>query len=252
MMEIGEIKSSGGPAGGLDISSQAIPLASHLLRSPRYDFSSPHAIVITRNPRYGNRTYSSAVRSGGEMRKMEPPPLRTRGSCLVVLAMFVAHAVLWADTQTIATQLAAQLEAHTLDALAAESPNDAGRFVAAIYRGGHILAISAVHPAPAFVRREIAAGNHRHVYSILSTSANLEGRLFVEDFGELGLRLKRGSTGPVDATRRDSARPTMFNGDWRAQELSEAEYHQRFAIDEVEYAEMLHVLAAALERKTAA
>lgn len=137
------------------------------------------------------------------------------------------------------------------DAFAVEDPNHAGRFVAAIYVGGHILAISALHPAPAFVRREITAGNYRQVYSVLSTSANREGRLFVEDVGESGLTPRRDPSGSFDLTWRDSASETMFDGDWRAQKLSEAEYHRRFAIDEREYLEMLRLLAGPLKKGTA-
>lgn len=165
--------------------------------------------------------------------------------------------VLWpviatADTQTIAADIAAQLDAHMLDAFAAEDPNVAGRFVATIFVGGHILAISAVHSAPAFVRQEIAAGHYREVYSILSTSAHQEGRLFVEDFGAPGLRLGRDTQASVDITWRDSTSEVIFDGNWRAQKLSETDYRERFAADEQEYAGMLRVLATELKRRTGA
>jgi hypothetical protein len=107
-----------------------------------------------------------------------------------------------------------------------------------------------VHPAAAFVRQEIAAGNYRQVYSILSTSAHKEGRMFVEDYGALGLRPSREPNEPFDITRRDGTRQTLFDGNWRAQKLSEAEYRQRFAADEREYDDMLQVLAAALRKRT--
>jgi hypothetical protein len=43
---------------------------------------------------------------------------------------------------------------------------------------------------------------------------------------------------------------TIFDGNWRAQELREAEYRKRFVTDEQEYTQVLHVLAAALKRMT--
>ena len=169
---------------------------------------------------------------------------------LTVFTILASQSLVEADTRTMAAQVAAEFEAQVLNAFAAEHPNDPGRFVSALYVGGHILAISAVHSTPAFVRREIAGKHFRYVYSILSTSANRQGRLFVEDLGEPGLRLTRDATGSCDITWRDSTRQTIFDGNWRSQELSEAEYHQRFASDESEYAEMLRVLAAVLLART--
>jgi hypothetical protein len=154
-----------------------------------------------------------------------------------------------ADTLTMATQVAAQFNEGKLNALAVEVPNDAGRFVAAIIVGRHILAISAVHPEPARVRQAIAAANHWSAYSILSTSGNEGGRLFIEDFGEPGLTVSRDPSGACDVTWRDSAHEVTFDGDWLGQELSEAEYHRRFASDEAEYAEMLRLLHATLSSR---
>jgi hypothetical protein len=180
------------------------------------------------------------------MRKVQPLSRQIHVVASMVITMLASHSLAGADTRTVAAQVAAEFDAQALNAFAAEHPNDPGRFVSALYVGGHILAISAVHSTPAFIRREIAGRNYRYVYSILSTSANRQGRLFVEDFGEPGLHLTRDATGSCDITWRDSTRQTVFDGNWRSQELSEAEYHQRFASDESEYAEMLRVLATVL------
>ena len=181
------------------------------------------------------------------MKKVEPLAFRAHVSWFVISAMLVSPVVVGADTQTIATQVAAQLDAQKLDAFAAEDPTEAGRFVAAIYVGEHILAISAVHPTPAWVRQDITAGNYRQVYSVLSTSANTEGRLFVTDFGAPGLRATRKPNEAFDMTWRDSTRQATFDGNWRAQNFSEVEYRERFAADERQYTEMLQVLARALQ-----
>jgi hypothetical protein len=184
------------------------------------------------------------------MKKVEPLPFRTHLACVVGVVMLVSPLLAEPHTQAIATQVAAQLDAQMLDAFAAEDPNDAGRFIAAIYVGEHILAISAVHPAPASVRQDIAAGNYRQVYSVLSTSANKEGRLFVTDFGAPGLRPTRKPNESFDITWRDSTHQTTFDGNWRTQNLSEAEYRDRFAADERQYAQMLQVLDVALQDRT--
>jgi hypothetical protein len=49
---------------------------------------------------------------------------------------------------------------------------------------------------------------------------------------------------------RDARDQTMFNGEWREQKLTEAEYKKRFAEQERAYADMLGVLINAL-RSTA-
>jgi hypothetical protein len=49
---------------------------------------------------------------------------------------------------------------------------------------------------------------------------------------------------------RDARDQTMFNGDWKAQKLTETEYKKRFADQERAYADMLGVLIDAL-RSTA-
>lgn len=180
------------------------------------------------------------------MKRREPLSCRAQMSRLIAVGMLGLPVVAAADTRRMAAQVDTQLNARMLDAFAAEDPNNAGRFVAAISIGGHILAISAVHPAPAFVRREITAGNFRRAYSVLITSAKREGRLFVLDLGTPGLTPSLDTSGSFDITRRNSARETMFDGDWGAQKLSEAEYHRRFAIDEGEYLEVLRLLSTAL------
>ena len=105
-----------------------------------------------------------------------------------------------------------------------------------------MLAISAVYSAPELLRQRISAGDHRQVYIDLSTSAERAGRLFVEDLGAPGLRPMREENNPFDITWRDGTRRTVYDGNWKAQQLAEAEYHKRFAIDETEYAQMLQVL----------
>jgi hypothetical protein len=60
---------------------------------------------------------------------------------------------------------------------------------------------------------------------------------------------RRWATCPLfDITWRDGTRRTTYDGNWKAQQLSDAEYRTRFAADDAEYADMLQVLAAAARR----
>ena len=183
------------------------------------------------------------------MRKAEPAPLWTCVSPWVVVAMLGWPSSVSADSRTIAAHVAAQFIDRKLNAFAVQDPNDDDRFIAAIVVDGHVLAVSAVHPKPALVRQKIAAARHRTVYALLITSGNKRGRLFVGDFGTPGLTARRDSSGSCDMTWRDAADEVMFDGRWRAQELSEAEYRRRFATDEEEYEAMLRLLHAALSER---
>ena len=175
--------------------------------------------------------------------------LRYMSSSLAAVAIVGWQSIVSADTRTLAAQVAAQFNDGQLNAYAVEDPNDDGRFVAAIVVDGHVLAVSAVHPRPAVVRQRIAAARPRAVYFILSTSADTRGRLFVGDLGTPGLTLSRDASGSCDITWRESTHEVMFDGNWRAQDLSEAEYHRRFASDEEEYGAMLRLLNAALSQR---
>ena len=169
-------------------------------------------------------------------------------ACVLVAALTLSATMAAAqDTTTAATQVAAALNAGHLDAFAAEDPSKPGRFVAALYVGGHILAIAGTYPESSFIRQRIAAGDHKQAYIDLSSARNRQGRLFVEDYGAPGLRPTRGANEPFDITSHDGSRRTLYNGDWRTQKLSEAEYHQRFAADDREYRNMLSVLLGALK-----
>jgi hypothetical protein len=152
------------------------------------------------------------------------------------------------DSVAAAAQLTSILDSRKADAFAAEHPEMPGRFVAALYYpGAQILAISAVAPVPELVRQRIGEGDHRQVYIDLSTSAEQPGRLFVEDLGPPGLRQMRDDNQRFDITWRDGTRRTTYDGNWKAQQLSDAEYRTRFAVDDAEYADMLQVLVAAVQ-----
>jgi hypothetical protein len=172
-------------------------------------------------------------------------------SCIAALPGAVAGAEL--DSVAVASQLTTVLSERKAAAFAAEHPGVPGRFVAALYfPGAQIMTISAVYPAPEILRQRIVAGDYRQVYVDLSTAANQQGRLFVQDLGPPGLRQTREGDQAFDITWRDGTRRTMYDGKWKAQQLSEDEYQKRFAVDDAEYAQMLQVLVDAARMTTSA
>jgi hypothetical protein len=66
----------------------------------------------------------------------------------------------------------------------------------------------------------------------------------VFDLAEPGLTMMRRGANAFDITWRNSVTRTLYDGDWQAQALSEAEYRERFRKDEEEYANLLRILLA--------
>ena len=70
-------------------------------------------------------------------------------------------------------------------------------------------------------------------------------RLFVEDLGADGVKAKREDQG-FDAVENKGAR-TVFDGDWKKQKMSEADYMKAFAAADERYGEVLAALLAQLK-----
>jgi hypothetical protein len=137
------------------------------------------------------------------------------------------------------------LDEQKLDAIAAQDPEQPDRFVAALYYpGAQLLAVSAAHPSPQFMRDRIANRQYRDVYMDLQGPATQNGRLFVMDLAADGLHDRPYGDG-FDITYQSGANQVSFDGNWKDKKMSRAQYEQRFKADDERYAQML----AALERE---
>jgi hypothetical protein len=166
----------------------------------------------------------------------------------IALGVLLYSAVGRAQAPPAATveQLVGLLTQHQRESVAAQHPADPGRFVAALHLpGSQLLVISAKYSVPVLLKEHILNGRDREVYAELHSRADLEGRFFVQDFGADGLRDGTPSK-PTDLTWRDGTVKTIYNGDWRAQDLSERDYRERLRTDSAEYAKLIHILASAL------
>jgi hypothetical protein len=149
-------------------------------------------------------------------------------------------------TRDLAQELANRLGGTESRALAAPVPDDPSRFVAALHiPGAQLLVISATYQAPSLLRELIARNDDRQVYLDLNAAGDRKGRFFVEDLRVDGLRPDREPNAPFDITWRDAVTRTLYNGNWKEQQLSETEYRARFARDASDYAQMLKVLLSA-------
>jgi hypothetical protein len=172
-------------------------------------------------------------------------------SLVVVLAGGPLSASRIFDTasQKLGTELAKRLVDRQSSAIAAADPAELSRFLAALHIPGvQLLVISARYSAPQLLRERLAKHEHREIYVDLNAAGQRDGRFFVEDLRANGLRPDRDRDMPFDITWRNDVTRTTYDGDWKAQGLSEAEYHARFDRDDAEYTRILRILNAAQAR----
>ena len=166
-------------------------------------------------------------------------------------AIVLLFATAWAATAAAAgrsTEAAAELvmlmQARNLEAFAAEDPAAPGHFVAAMLVPDVQLLVVAARPtAPDYLTAQVAAGNYREAYLTLHGAAVAETKVFFQDMGCDGLS---GDEGSVDILYERAATQTVFDGDWRGQKLSKAEYEQKLRDADQRYSRLLAVLTEAL------
>jgi hypothetical protein len=148
----------------------------------------------------------------------------------------------------LAARLVDALAARQVDSWAAPDPADPGRFVAVLHvPGSQLLVVSARPTAPASLEYRLAMKDYRQAYAELQTSAVEGGTFFVQDMAADGFSLDAGRNGAVDVVYENADTRTLLNGDWKAQDLSEAEYVRRRAAAEERYAAMLSSLLSSID-----
>ena len=117
--------------------------------------------------------------------------------------------------------------------------------MAALYiPGSQLLVVSARHPSDAAVAYRIANHEFRDAYLDLQGSPTREGKFFVQDAGADGMTSASRDSGSVDVLYEDGVRQTLLNGDFKAQQLTSAEYHAQMVAADARYARLLSVLTA--------
>lgn len=173
-------------------------------------------------------------------------------ACLAgVVALALSGTALAQDSESsrLAKQLAAALEAAKVDSIAARDPTRAGTYIAALYFSGtQLLVISAQYAAPTLLDQKLVKKDYREIYLDLNGAAVPGTRVFIEDFGADGLKVRPDDNQPSDSYEA-GGKQTAFNGDWNAQKLSENEYQQTFAGAGSQYRRMLTALLDELTKK---
>jgi hypothetical protein len=166
-------------------------------------------------------------------------------AALVALALAAPAAAQDSKSAPLAKQLSAALDAGKLDSVAARDPNAPDVFHAALYFPGmQLLVVSGRYSAPQLLTTRLANREYRDVYLDLNGAAT--EKTFIEDPGSDGLKAKRDNNQPFDQAEVAGKR-TMFDGEWKAQKLSEQDYMKAFAAADERYAQILAALLAQLK-----
>ena len=168
-------------------------------------------------------------------------------SLAVAASVTAGHAQQDPKSSAAAKELAQLLEAAKLDSIAGRDPAQADQFVAALYFPGQLLVVQARYSAPVLLEQKIAKKEYRDVYIDLNSAATPDSRFFVEDLGIDGLRSRREDNQAFDSVENTGKR-TMFDNEWRRQQLSEQEYMKVFTAADERYTEILALVLAQLKK----
>jgi hypothetical protein len=146
---------------------------------------------------------------------------------------------------TGAKELSQLLASKKLDAIAAKDPSAPDAFVAALaFPGQQIILVSARYSAPPLLNERLARREYRDVYIELNAASIPASRIFVTDLNADGLHAKRmKKDDPVDTHDR-GGKLVKFDGNWREDKMSEADYMKTFSEADDLYAKMVDLLLA--------
>ena len=147
-----------------------------------------------------------------------------------------------------AKELAQLLAAKKIDSIAARMPDSREEFVGALAFPGQLMVIWAKTTAPAVVNEKLISKQYKEVYIDLNSASILESRHFVTDLGPDGLRAKpQQKQGPSDSHDL-GAKSMRFDGSWREDKISEADYMKAHADADVAYAKAIQALIEELKK----
>lgn len=147
-----------------------------------------------------------------------------------------------AKSSAAAKELAQLLASKKMDAIAARDPNAADTFIAALAFPSQLIVVSAKYASPPLLNEKLAQGNYRDIYVDLNSASIQESRYFVTDLGADGLRAKKAKRDDPNDMRETAGKTFLFDGSWREDKMSEADYMKTFAETDEQYARMLSVL----------
>jgi len=171
----------------------------------------------------------------------------------LVALMCLSSSVLSAQeskSAPLAKELAAALEAGKLDSIAAKDPSAPDAFAAALFFPGlQLLVISGKYSVPQLLTERVGRKEYRDVYLDLNGASIADSKMFIEDPGADGIKAKREDNQAFDQCEIAGKR-TMFNGDWKAQKMSEQDYMKAYTAADDRYSQILAALLAQVKKSS--
>jgi hypothetical protein len=167
----------------------------------------------------------------------------------VLVALLCASPTSAQDSKSapLAGQLAAALSAAKITSVAAKDPSSPDVYFGALHLPGlQLLTISGKYQSPPLLDARLRNQEYREIYVELNSASDPASRVLIGDLGVNGLVAVPEGDQPAD-TYDAAGKTTIFNGNWRQQQLSEEQYLKTFAEADARYAQMLSALLAQLK-----
>ncbi len=148
----------------------------------------------------------------------------------------------------LAKELTSLLDQKKLDSVAAKRQGAQDEFVAALYFPGQLLVVSARYSAPTVLSEKIARSEFRDVYIDLNAACIPETKVLITDMGADGLKAKRAANMPFDTQDAMGKGTIRFDGNWREDKMSEADYMKIFTEADEAYVSALQALIGSLKK----
>ena len=149
-----------------------------------------------------------------------------------------------------AKELMQLLSSRKMDSIAARMPDSREEFVGALTFTGQLMVVWAKTSAPAVVNEKLIKKEYREVYVDLNSASILESRHFVTDIGPDGLRARPAQRqGPAD-THDLGSKSMRFDGNWREDKMSEADYMKAHGEADSAYAKAIQALIDEIKKSS--
>ena len=180
-------------------------------------------------------------------------PICLTNALLSLLACTVAAAPALAQEPASAApakELAQLLSSRKIDSIAARMPDSKEEFVGALAFPGQMMVVWARTSAPSVVNEKLIKKEYREVYIDLNSASIAESRHFVTDLGPDGLRVRpEQRQGPSDSHDL-GAKSIRFDGNWREDKMSEADYMKAHAEADAAYARAIQALIDEIKKSS--
>ena len=145
-----------------------------------------------------------------------------------------------------ARELAQLMAERKLDSFAVRLPAAPDEFAATMTTPGQLIVVWAKFSAPSVLNEKILTGKYRDAYVDLNSASDPSTRNFITDLGADGVR-KGGKNQPSDS-HDFGAKSIRFDGSWREDKMSEADYTKLHAEADAAYARAVQALIDELKK----